>query len=426
MRISQLVWGRLFSVLLTGLLCAGGSLAVLAAKAPAKPEPPKVKIVQGGESHLPASQCRKMIVGPGVNQPDPFPGYGGFVGWECPARLRDGTMYVSFNAGYWHASPPTPIDPGQLKEWTKIGYPANVQAPRGGRAMIAKSTDDGVTWTKPTTLVDTPWDDRHPAIAELSDGTLVCTLFTYPSREIETTEMDPSKAAHIGVIRSLDGGKTWDTEVRRMPPGFTSDATDGPAVELPDKTILLAGEGKEKAPGRWVIGIFESADGGATWRLRAKVATDHDQYEPSVVRLKDGRLVMITRPEGAITWSGDEGRTWTPPVTFGFRMYAPTLLVLADGTLLCHYGSYIRGGLKAMFSTDGGKTWVAPGPNYGFVVDGTYGYSRSCLMPDGSAYLAYIGTGGHHTEDARTNMIWSIRLRVRPDHAGIELVPVVR
>jgi len=199
MRISQLVCGRLLWVLLTGLLCAGYPLAVPAAEpaAPAKPEAPKVKIVQGGESHRPAGQCRKMIVGPGVNQPDPFPGYGGFVGWECPARLRNGTMYVTFNAGYWHASPPTPVDPECVKEWKKIGFPENVDAPRGGRAVIAKSTD---------------------------------------------------------------GGKTWESAVRRMPPVFTLDATDGPVVELPDKTILLAGEGKEKAPGRWVIGIFESTD----------------------------------------------------------------------------------------------------------------------------------------------------------------------
>ena len=45
-----------------------------------------------------------MIVGPGVNQPDPFPGYTGMVGWSCPVRLRNGTMFVTFSAGYWHGS----------------------------------------------------------------------------------------------------------------------------------------------------------------------------------------------------------------------------------------------------------------------------------------------------------------------------------
>jgi len=413
-------------------LCVGNPLSRAAAqqKEDRKAEAPRVKVtvVQGGESHLAASECRKMIVGPGVNQPDPFVGYDGFVGWECPVRLRGGTMYVSFNAGYWHGSPPTPVKfgPSYLKSWTKAGFPTDFDAPRGGRAMISKSTDDGRTWSKPRTLLDTPYDDRHPAIAELSNGTLVCTLFTYPSQRTGSTEMDPSKGPRMAVVRSFDGGRTWETEPRRMPPVFTVDATDGPVVELPDGSILLAGEGKRPNSQRFVIGVFRSTDNGANWKLLATVKTDHDQYEPSMLQLGEGRLVMITRPEGAICWSGDNGRTWTPPVTFGFRIFAPTLLVLADGTLLCHFGSYAKGhsGLRTIFSSDGGKSWVAPAADHGFLIDRTYGYSRSCLMPDGSAYLAYIGTGGHRRQDAKNNMIWSIRLRVRPDHSGIELVPV--
>jgi len=170
-----------------------------------------------------------------------------------------------------------------------------------------------------------------------------------------------------------------------------------------------------------VIGIFRSEDEGATWKLLSKIAADHDQFEPSTARLKDGTLVVITRPEGALTWSKDGGRTWTEPVKFGMRMVAPTLQVLPDGTLVCHYGC---SGLRAMFSTDGGHSWIAAAENRGFLIDSTYGYSRSCLMPDGSLYLAYIATGGAHPQEAANNAIWSIRLKVRDDHSGIELLPV--
>jgi len=398
---------------------------------PKSPEPAKVrvKVVQGGESHLPASKCRKMVVGPGVNQPDPFPGYRGFVGWECPVRLRSGTMYVSFNAGYWHASRPTPLKQNYIDSLKKqFNFSMDFDAPRGGRAMICKSTDDGVTWSKPKTLLDTPYDDRSPAITELSDGVLVCSLFTAASERMDSVEVDPSKGPRSAVVRSFDGGETWETEPHRMPPVFLQEATDGPPLEMPDKSVLLTGYGKDKELSRWVIGVFRSTDRGTTWELISKVVTDHDQYESSLVRLKDGRLVMITRPEGALAWSSDNGRTWTPPVTFGFRMFAPTLLVLNDGTLLCHFGSYAKGhsGLRAIFSTDGGQTWVAPAKDYGFLIDRTYGYSRSCLMPDGTAYIAYIGTGGHRLKDAQNNMIWSVKLRVRDDNSGIELVPVDR
>jgi len=414
------------TVLLGGIFVGTGAWAVEPGQNQIRPQ---VTVVQGGESHLPAAQCRKMIVGPGVNQPDPFPGYKGFVGWECPVRLRDGTMFVSFNAGYWHGSRPTPLKQTYIDQYEKKYGPVfDVQAPRGGRAMISRSIDNGVTWSKPVTMLDTPYDDRHPAITELSDGTLVCSLFTAASEKGDCEQLDPSKGARTAVVRSRDGGQTWESHPHRLPPVFLQEATDGPPLEMPDKSVLLTSYGRDKELDRWIIGVFRSTDRGAHWELLSKVVADHDQHEASMVRLQDGRLVMITRPEGALSWSTDDGRSWTPPVTFGFRMFAPTLQVLADGTLLCIHGCYHGnlggGGLRVIFSRDGGATWVAPHKRYGFAVDNTYGYSRSCLMPDGAAYLAYIGTGGHRFEDARNNMIWSVKLRVRSDHSGIELVPV--
>ena len=63
------------------------------------------------------------------------------------------------------------------------------------------------------------------------------------------------------------------------------------------------------------------------------VGAKHDLQEVTATQLPDGRLVMIARPEGDISWSSDTGQTWTPPVTFGMRMFAPSLFVLRDGTL---------------------------------------------------------------------------------------------
>jgi len=146
--------------------------------------------------------------------------------------------------------------------------------------------------------------------------------------------------------------------------------------------------------------------------------------EPTIAQLPDGRLVLMARPEGDIAWSDDGGRTWTPPVSFGMRMFEPGLVVLKDGALLCLHGSYGAGGFRAIFSTDGGRTWVAPSPKHGFAVDpSVYGYAKGIVLPDGSVYAVYIHTGGHRTKDAQSNGIWAIRLRVRPDQKGIDLLP---
>ena len=50
-------------------------------------------VVQGGQ---PTQDYRRMLVGPGVNQPNPFPGYGGCLRQAGPIRLRRSTRRRCF------------------------------------------------------------------------------------------------------------------------------------------------------------------------------------------------------------------------------------------------------------------------------------------------------------------------------------------
>ncbi|MBM3802330.1 MAG: exo-alpha-sialidase [Acidimicrobiia bacterium] len=381
----------------------------------------KVKVVPSQEP----SALRQTIIGPGKNQPDPFPGYGGFVGWESPVRLKNGTWLVGFNAGYWHGSPPTPLRVAakDLHDWTRMGFPPNFDAPTGGRAMLVRSTDNGKTWSKPETMIDTGADDRHASILELSDGTLLCSYFS--SWGMTDIEKDPAFAHHVRTIRSFDGGKTWEQTPRGLPPVFAGEEADGPMVLRKDGSVLLTVGGVPKGGGPTQSGVFSSKDRGESWQLLSVVKADHNLDEPHATELADGRLVMIARPEGDICWSSDRGKTWTEPVTFGMRMFAPTLFVLRDGTLVCLHGSYTAGagGLRVTFSRDGGLTWIAPATNHGFLIDRSYGYGKAMELPDGSIFVCYLSTGGHRTDDARTNAIWAIRFRIKKDYSGIELLP---
>ena len=179
-------------------------------------------VVEGGESKARPEDCRAILVGPGINQPDSFPGYGGFVGWESPVRLKNGDWLVGFNAGYWHASPPTPLHyPAKtLEKYRKMGLPAGIIAPTGGRAMIIRSKDRGRTWSEPETLIDTPADDRHPAFVELRDGTVLCSFFTYNGEPEGGEWKDPSLAVRVHFIRSFDGGRTWEQKPIRLRTSF--------------------------------------------------------------------------------------------------------------------------------------------------------------------------------------------------------------
>jgi sialidase-1 len=384
----------------------------------------RVKVVEGGESKLSAQQCRGVIIGPGVNQPDSFPGYLGFVGWASPQQLKDGTWRVGFHAGYWHGSLPTPweprFDPDDLASNIKMGMPAVIDAPTGGRLMITRSSNEGKTWAKTETLCDTPSDDRHPMFLELSDGTILCSFFALNG--VKAKYLD----ACVQIIRSLDGGRTWEKPRRPASP-FLWEEIESRMIQLQDGAVLLPMTGKTQVRAKQgapeQIAILRSMDRGATWQVLSLIATDHDLSESSVAQLPNGRLVCISRPEGDICFSDDGGRTWTKPMTFGMRMFAPNLYVLRDGTLLCSHGSYGGGGLRAIFSTDGGQTWIAPAANHGFLIDNVYGYGAAMQLPDESLFLTYQSTGGHAAEDARNMSIYSLRMKVRPDRSGIDLLP---
>ncbi|MFN7921509.1 MAG: sialidase family protein [Bryobacteraceae bacterium] len=376
-----------------------------------------IKVIPEPESKT-YLEHRQLLTGPGVRPPKPYPGFAGFVGWSSVLRTRSGALLMMFTSGYWHASPPTPIQGIQesdIARWREMGMPT-VDAPRGGRAEIMRSTDGGKTWSDPVPMIDTEKDDRAPAAVQLRDGTLVASFFTYPQAE-------------VGIIRSFDDGKTWEQTPKLIRAPFHSLATDGPPLEMPDGSILLATYGQDKVDDKHEgIGIFSSKDRGETWRHLATIRAPHEMTEPGLARLKDGTLVVMARSEGTVCWSKDNGVTWTSPRNLPARIFDPWLLTLRDGTLLTLHGSYTKPqrGLRAMTSKDGGHTWNAAGSNYGFTVDPTaYGYSRGVELPDGSVYIVYQGTGGHKSGDAQAMSIYAMRIRVKKD-GSIETLPATK
>ena len=364
--------------------------------------------------------CRRMLIGPWCNQPEEYEGYNGFVGWPGVTRLRNGQWLVAFSSGYWHASPPLTPEILADEECRQIvdDYRARmncprIYAPRGGRAHVMTSDDEGLTWSKPATLVDTEWDDRHPTILELDDGTLFCSFFEYSL----------PRAARAKYMLSTDAGKTW-TEPQSPHPNASSFG-NGSAILLHDGTVAWAVEGKYDDRHEYnSTGIFLSTDHARTFELAAVVRTDHDLYEATIAQLPDDRLVAVARREGDVYWSADGGHTWTGPLVTGVELYDPHLLVMPTGVLACFHGSYKDGGIRVILSRDGGKTWRGPGDHYGYSVDSSvYGYSHPMLLPDGTVFLVYLHTGGHVGADPRTEALWGLRVGVHETADGIDILP---
>ncbi len=374
-------------------------------------------------------KCRRMLVGPWCNQPEEYEGYNGFVGWPGVTALRSGRLLVAFNSGYWHASYPWTDEIHEnvknnekfyemLQKWRDIGMPT-VNAPRGGRSHTIHSDDDGRSWSRPVTLVDTEWSDLHSTILELDDGTLVCTFCSVRLPLVMACRH----------MLSHDQGATWTEPITLddVHGGFGNGST----IKLADGALLWVmedrvDEGNEFLVKSPAIAIYRSADNGKSFHRHATVSFGHDVYEPSIVELPGGRLAIIARREGEMCFSDDGGVTWSEPVSTGVEVFDPHLLMLPNGVLACFHGSYHKepGALRVILSPDGGQTWNGPHDKCGYSIDPTvYGYSQPIVLPDGTVLLVYIHTGGHTPGDARTEAIWAIRVKVNDAADGIEILP---
>jgi hypothetical protein len=370
--------------------------------------------------------CRRMIVGPWVNQPENYEGYNGFVGWSGICALRSGRWLLTFSSGYWHFSPPLSYELLENEEsrklfegWQKIGMPFII-APRGGRTHLIYSDDKGKTWSRPEVLIDTEIDDRSPTIIEANDGTLLCTFFSgqLPS-DFDSFHM------HSG-----DGGKTWSKPVS-FPAGSNGGFSNGPALQLKSGRILCCVGGVIKDPAasgiREVLNICASDDNGRNFYLLSKlddVEGNEGFGESGLCELEDGMLMIISRRKGPVFRSEDGGKTWSEPVMFGMDIFDPHVMLFPNGVLACFHGSYKGKGIRVILSKDNGHTWYGPEEGVGYAIDPTvYGYCHAMLLEDGSAYIVYLHTGGHASHDARTEAIWGLRMRPHDDAKGIDILP---
>ncbi|MDI1334929.1 MAG: sialidase family protein [Lacunisphaera sp.] len=84
--------------------------------------------------------------------------------------------------------------------------------------------------------------------------------------------------------------------------------------------------------------------------------------EPRMIRLGDGRLFSVMRRGGnnlmSKAWSDDDGKTWTKPVSIGFRGVKPAMMEMKSGILACSTGRPDSSAVR--FSVDGGESWTDP------------------------------------------------------------------
>jgi len=279
-----------------------------------------------------------------------------------------------------------------------------------GRLDWIHSENSGKTWSDPSVIVDSQYDDRNPACGQMPDGTIV-VAYAEASTYNAQGNFDTSVGAYIMYyVISNDNGKTWSKKQLLYPGPIRNGSPFGRIISLPDNTALMPVyggyntqyDGTVKIPeGTKVIsGLLRSKDNGKTWGDFSIIsATDHN--ETSLVYIPDGKLIAMMRTEskGAIEQSEsiDYGYTWgePKPVT-GPNQHPADLCLLKNGHLFLVYGNRIKPyGVGAMLSYDKGKSWDK---DKRFMLAWTSnntdcGYPSVAQLDDGTIVTMYYSVG---------------------------------
>jgi len=291
---------------------------------------------------------------------------GPYQAFPDACRLANGDIIAVFYAGYGHVSLP------------------NDAWPKGGRICTVRSSDEGRTWTEPAVLYDDDIDNRDPHIAQMSDGTLICSFFSLKpvDRSVSTRGF---KSQGVQIVCSHDGGKTWDTEPRTLAPsGWVCSA---PVREMPDGTYILG-----VYHGHECGGVIRSTDKGKTWSDPIPIGKEAGlplDAETDVILLKDDTLYAALRSSTInmhYATSRDLGLTWSPVQDIGFKGHAPHLYRLSTGEIVLTH----RVPATSMHVTcDEAKTWLGP-----YRIDTVGGaYPATVELKDGSLLVVYYEEG---------------------------------
>ena len=309
---------------------------------------------------------------------------GPYQAFPDACRMQSGDIIVCFYAGYGHVSLPT-------AEW-----------PKGGRICTARSSDEGRTWSKPTVLFDDELDNRDPHIAQLADGTLICTYFSY-------WKVGEATRYQTLAVRSTDGGATWGTKGQPVTPEMWAESA--PVREMPNGTLLL-GVYAEGANGSFG-GVVRSTDHGKTWSEPIPIGKEANlplDAETDVILLKDGTLYAALRSSSInmhYATSPDLGLTWSAVKDIGFKAHSPHFTRLSTGEIIMTH----RLPATAMHvSRDECRTWAGP-----YQIDSVGGaYPATVELKDKTVLAIYY-------EEGEGSAIRALRFRLTA--AGIEPLP---
>jgi photosystem II stability/assembly factor-like uncharacterized protein len=275
-----------------------------------------------------------------VNPQTPPSGFSRTVDWRHIHGLgidpADRTiLYIATHGDFYHShdgSPPFKVDiiradymAFNAPPVTGIPLYASGHPSTGGNTGLIKSTDGGQSWESVAKVLDPPVDFHAMAVSKNDPDTIIG--FDSGGR---------------GLFKTTDAGKTWE-------PLQYPDYVSALAISPNDSQIIFAGTGK---------GIFRSDDGAKTWTLL-------DQFKGiNILALAfDENEVLYATNQFGLSRTADLGKTWEK--INGIDLTITNIAVDAQNKII-YVAGYSRDGYQEVYRTkDDGSNWEIIGTNKG-------------------------------------------------------------
>ena len=278
------------------------------------------------------------------------------IGFSAPKLVGRSREYFWF---------PSLANCGKGRLLAQIQNHPDMQVRRYDR-LGAWSVDGGLRWSEPFSIQDGGFANLRrsngdtillPYVVLWKDGGLGAPYNVIPKGKLEVIHTD-EEITITGWPRPLPPKRHWVIN-------------NQPALPTTDGKHLITLHGYFEGAKRASLVAADSED-GINWQIRSTIADENCRLfgndgpsEACLCRLRDGRLMCVFRLSGWVpfgqTWSADEGRTWSTPVSMARQIPSiafsvqPALAVLENGSVVLAGG---RPGLYLWFDRLGtGEHW---------------------------------------------------------------------
>ena len=261
----------------------------------------------------------------------------------------------------------------------ELQQPGNNVWGLGVGGVVYKTTNGGDSWTRiwhgeiPSSLARYMWiNPQNPDILYVSTG-----IFDRGAVGEGDPATDADPFGGLGILKSTDGGKTWDVLGKENGLDFLYIGSLFMHPEDPDVLLAAAGHvASESALNQWTkdgrspMGVYRTSDGGETWTQvlgateeaigQAFSAVDICPSDPDIVYAGSDAAVYRS-DDGGLTWEKTAGGFlgWGPP---GIHAGWPIDMQCDPEDTDRVFANNYSGG--NFLSEDGGVTWVNASTGY--------------------------------------------------------------